>query len=77
MKQKTLIETLRNENLNPNQIQIAILTAEGKSIDEISEIMGLNFVRIKRNLNSVLRSMGLRTTAQLIVWCLPHLNSNN
>ena len=74
MTKKTLKQILKLEGLNDTQIEVVSLVVKAKSNAAISETIGLDENRIIHVLNTVFDYMGFNTRAQLIVWCLPHMD---
>lgn len=68
-----LRKALRYMELVGLEIIVAELATEGLSNKEIAESLGLTESVVKIDLISAQTKLGLRSRAQLIVWCLPHI----
>lgn len=58
---------------NAKQQKIIELVTMGLSNAEISNQLFISERSVKQRLTMIYNKMGLKSRAQLIVWCLPHL----
>lgn len=63
------------KGLSHGEARVAEFVARGLSNAEIAEKMIASERAIKECLNGIYLRMGLKSRAQLIVWCLPHIGA--
>ena len=68
-----LRETLINNGLSNRESEVATLVATGLSNREVAEKLFVTEKTVKFHLTNIYKKMSIRSRAQLIVWCLPHM----
>jgi DNA-binding NarL/FixJ family response regulator len=58
--------------LTPRQREVLQLIAEGKSLKEIGQLLGISVRTVEFHKNGVMQSLGFRTTAELTRYALDH-----
>lgn len=64
---------LAEKQLTPREIELAINVAQGLSNKECGNQMFVSEVTVKTMLSVIYAKMNVKSRAQLIVWCLPHM----
>lgn len=71
-------ESIRNpksgfgSRLTPRQREVLQLIAEGKSMKEMGDILGISVRTVEFHKNGIMRELGVRTTAELTRYALAH-----
>ena len=65
---------LEKQGLSKREIQVAGLVVCGMSNQEIAHELCVTPKTVKFHLTSIYKKMNLKSRAQLIVWCVPHIN---
>ena len=65
-------EELPHERLSPRQLQVLIGIAEGKTLAEIADELGVSYKTIQPCRSEVLRKMGMKTDVELARYALKH-----
>lgn len=74
MPNKKLFEILtKNMNLTNREAEVAVLVSTGLSNKEIANSLFVTEKTIKFHLQNIYKKMNVKSRAQLIVWCLPHM----
>lgn len=73
MSQKRLDTVLKDQGLTPRECEVSFLVSQGNSNKEIAEELGVTEVTVKFHLQNIFKKMELKSRAQLIVFCLPHI----
>lgn len=73
MNNSKLINILIMKGLSNRKAQITVLVSKGLSNAEISNQLFMTERAVKLNLKQIYKTMNVKSRAQLIVWCLPHL----
>lgn len=73
MSQARLNAVLQDQGLTPREQEVSYLVSQGNSNKEIAEELGVTEVTVKFHLQNIFKKMELKSRAQLIVFCLPHI----
>lgn len=68
-----LREVLINNGLSNRESEVATLVAQGLSNREVADRLFVTEKTVKFHLTNIYKKMSIRSRAQLIVWCLPHM----
>ena len=68
-----LMKTLKDNGLSNRETEVTVLVTKGLSNKEIANQLFVTEKTVKFHLVNIYAKMGLKSRAQLIVWCLPHL----
>ena len=68
-----LSDILKSKGLKSTEIQVSMLVTKGLSNKEIANTLFVTEKIIKSHLTSIYKKMNVKSRAQLIVWCLPHI----
>lgn len=71
-----LNKILELKNIHEKHRAVACLATCGLSNKEISNQLFITEATVKARLYRIYELMGLKSRAQLIVWCLPHLSDS-
>lgn len=69
-----LRDILIQKGLSQREAEVAELVTKGLSNKEVASRLFVTEKTVKFHLTNIYKKMNLRSRAQLIVWCLPHLN---
>lgn len=72
-RQTKLQNILIQKGLSNREGEISYLTSVGLSNKEIALQLFLTEKTVKFHLTNIYKKMNVKSRAQLIVWCLPHL----
>jgi DNA-binding NarL/FixJ family response regulator len=61
-----------DSKLTPRQREVLQLVAEGKSLKEIAQILGISVRTVEFHKNGIMNELGCRTTAELTRYALAH-----
>lgn len=75
-KNEKLINILIQKGLTNSEAEVAELVARGLSNSEIANYRLIVEKTVKFHLTRIYKKMNVKSRAQLIVWCLPHLGNN-
>ena len=64
---------LAKAGLSNRESEVAALVATGLSNKEVADRLFVTEKTIKFHLTNIYKKMNIRSRAQLIVWCLPHI----
>ena len=64
---------LAQAGLSNRESEVAALVATGLSNKEVADLLFVTEKTIKFHLTNIYKKMSIRSRAQLIVWCLPHI----
>lgn len=70
---QSLRDVLTHKGLTNREIEVADLVTRGLSNKEIANMLFITEKTVKFHLANIYTKMNLKSRAQLIVWCLPHL----
>ncbi len=68
-----LREALSQKGLSNRESEVAELVSKGLSNKEVASQLFVTEKTVKFHLTNIYKKMGVKSRAQLIVWCLPHL----
>ncbi len=68
-----LREALIRRGLSNREVEVAELVSKGLANKEVAEKLFVTEKTVKFHLTNIYKKMTIRSRAQLIVWCLPHL----
>jgi DNA-binding CsgD family transcriptional regulator len=68
-----LRDILIQKGLSNREAEVAELVSKGLSNKEVANQLFVTEKTVKFHLTNIYKKMNLRSRAQLIVWCLPHL----
>jgi DNA-binding CsgD family transcriptional regulator len=68
-----LREALIKKGLSNREVEVAELVSKGLANKEVAEKLFVTEKTVKFHLTNIYKKMSIRSRAQLIVWCLPHL----
>jgi DNA-binding NarL/FixJ family response regulator len=71
----SLITQLESKGLIFNELEITVLVTKGLSNAEIANQLFLSEKTIKFKLTNIYNKLNVKSRAQLIVYCLPHLGT--
>lgn len=71
--QSKLFNVLVMKGLTNREAEVAVLTSKGLSNKEIGNQLFVTEKTVKFHLMNIYKKMNLKSRAQLIVWCLPHI----
>lgn len=71
-----LRNVLIQKGLSNREATVAELVSKGLSNKEIGNELYVTEKTIKFHLTNIYKKMNVKSRAQLIVWCLPHMFSN-
>jgi DNA-binding CsgD family transcriptional regulator len=74
LEQSKLYNTLVQKGLSNRESEIAIYVSKGLSNLEIANQLFITEKSVKFHLTNTYRKLNVKSRAQLIVWCLPHLS---
>ena len=69
----TLQNVLIQKGLSNREAEVADLVTRGLSNKEIGNMLFITEKTVKFHLANIYTKMNVKSRAQLIVWCLPHL----
>ena len=69
-----LKEVLNQRGLSNREVEVTELVSQGFSNREIAGKLFITEKTVKFHLTNVYKKMQVRSRAQLIVWCVPHLS---
>ncbi len=69
----SLQNVLIQKGLSNREAELADLVSRGLSNIEIANQLFITTKTVKFHLTNIYKKMGLKSRAQLIVWCLPHM----
>lgn len=70
----TLKQVLAQKGLSEREQQVAELVSKGFSNREVAINLHIIEKTVKFHLTNIYKKMGMKSRAQLIVWCLPHMS---
>jgi DNA-binding CsgD family transcriptional regulator len=68
-----LRDVLINKGLSNREAEVAELVSKGLSNKEVANQLFVTEKTVKFHLTNIYKKMSVKSRAQLIVWCLPHL----
>ena len=68
-----LKDALSQKGLSNRESEVAELVSKGLSNKEVASQLFVTEKTVKFHLTNIYKKMGVKSRAQLIVWCLPHL----
>ena len=68
-----LKDVLFQKGLSNRETEVAELVSKGLSNKEVANQLFVTEKTVKFHLTNIYKKMNVRSRAQLIVWCLPHL----
>jgi len=68
-----LRNVLKTKGLSNREVEVAGLVTRGYSNKELGDILFITEKTVKFHLVNIYKRMNLKSRAQLIVWCLPHM----
>lgn len=68
-----LSEQLTAIGLSRREAEVASIVAKGKSNKEVATDLFVTEKTVKFHLTNIYKKMQVKSRAQLIVWCVPHL----
>ncbi len=68
-----LRDTLIQKGLSNRESEVAELVSKGLSNKEVANQLFVTEKTVKFHLTNIYKKMNVKSRAQLIVWCLPHL----
>ncbi len=69
-----LRETLIQKGLSNREAEVAVLVSQGLPNKEVAEKLFVTEKTVKFHLTNIYKKMCVKSRAQLIVWCLPHMS---
>lgn len=69
----SLVQVLENKGLTTRQVEVANLMSQGLSSFEMGKKLFISEKAVKFHLTGIYRKLEVRSRAQAIVWCLPHM----
>jgi DNA-binding CsgD family transcriptional regulator len=69
-----LRDILIQKGLSNREAEVAELVTKGLSNKEVANQLFVTEKTVKFHLTNIYKKMNVKSRAQLIVWCLPHLN---
>lgn len=69
-----LRDVLIQKGLSNREAEVAELVSQGLSNKEVANQLFVTEKTVKFHLTNIYKKMSVKSRAQLIVWCLPHLN---
>ena len=69
-----LRDVLIQKGLSNREAEVAELVSKGLSNKEVANQLFVTEKTVKFHLTNIYKKMSVKSRAQLIVWCLPHLN---
>lgn len=69
-----LRDILIQKGLSSREAEVAELVTRGLSNKEVANQLFVTEKTVKFHLTNIYKKMNVKSRAQLIVWCLPHLN---
>lgn len=72
-----LKDALSQKGLSNRESEVAELVSKGLSNKEVASQLFVTEKTVKFHLTNIYKKMGVKSRAQLIVWCLPHLEFVN
>lgn len=73
MLNQNIRQVLAQQGLSNRESEVAALIATGLSNKEAADKLFVTEKTVKFHLTNIYKKMNIRSRAQLIVWCLPHL----
>src|SRR5436305_5461391 len=68
-----LRDVLTQKGLSNREAEVAELVSKGLSNKEVANQLFVTEKTVKFHLTNIYKKMSVKSRAQLIVWCLPHL----
>lgn len=68
-----LHEALEAKGLSSREAEVAVLVSKGLSNKVVSEHLFVTEKTVKFHLTNIYKKLSVKSRAQLIVWCLPHM----
>jgi len=65
---------LIEKGLSNRELDVAVLVSKALTNREIGERLYISEKTVKFHVTSIFKKMNVKSRAQLIVWCVPHLN---
>lgn len=69
-----LKETLIQKGLSNREAEVAVLVSQGLPNKQVAEKLFVTEKTVKFHLTNIYKKMNVKSRAQLIVWCLPHMS---
>lgn len=69
-----LRDVLIQKGLSNREAEVAELVSKGLSNKEVANQLFVTEKTVKFHLTNIYKKMSVKSRAQLIVWCLPHMN---
>jgi LuxR family transcriptional regulator, positive regulator of biofilm formation len=69
-----LRDVLTQKGLSNREAEVAELVTKGLSNKEVASQLFVTEKTVKFHLTNIYKKMNVKSRAQLIVWCMPHLN---
>jgi DNA-binding CsgD family transcriptional regulator len=69
-----LRDVLIQKGLSNREAEVAELVSKGLSNKEVANQLFVTEKTVKFHLTNIYKKMNVKSRAQLIVWCLPHMN---
>src|SRR6187399_3152929 len=71
---RMLRDVLIQRGLSSREAEVAELVTKGLSNKEVANQLFVTEKTVKFHLTNIYKKMNVKSRAQLIVWCMPHLN---
>lgn len=71
---RMLRDVLIQKGLSNREAEVAELVSKGLSNKEVANQLFVTEKTVKFHLTNIYKKMSVKSRAQLIVWCLPHMN---
>lgn len=68
-----LKDALINRGLSNREVEVTELVSTGLSNKEVAKRLFVTEKTVKFHLTNIYKKMSIKSRAQLIVWCLPHM----
>lgn len=72
-----LNDQLLEKGLSNREAEVAEQVAQGKTNKEVAQQLFVTEKTVKFHLTNIYRKLQVKSRAQLIVWCMPHLSSGS
>lgn len=68
-----LNQEFRKKGLSNREVEVAIMISKGVTNKEAADQLFVTEKTVKFHLTNIYKKMGVRSRAQLIVWCMPYM----
>ena len=69
-----LKDILTQKGLSHREAEVAELVSRGLSNKEVANQLFVTEITVKFHLTNIYKKMSVKSRAQLIVWCMPHMD---